>query len=544
MKRLSKTERDSEDIKKWDKIVKKFSKGAIETGLSEIEAKNIADDLLKMSSYSFNLCFSGKSKITRDNTNKWSPTIEEMYKTKNDIKWAKDNNHSHTHEKYKYKGFGKAFSLNEEEKLIINDIINITYAGFRKTYKIVLENGSSLDVTSNHNFPVKIEGNIIYKNIDNDLKEGDSLFYNEGYEKTIKNQKGKKTSLQKIVSIEENEAENVYNVEMATPYHTLAVNNIVAKNSHASAYSYIAVMTLYLSYYFKKYFLAAELEYEINKGSNLADIFSSVRGQKFEILPPDVNKSLIDVTPLNEDKLILGLSNIKQVSKRAAEHIIDIRPVDSLFDLITKVDGRLLKIGGIKALVSVGAFDFENPNRKLMLQILTMFWEKKKSIKVVEKLKIKWQEAEGAVKQLPGIETSLVDLRNYEKEYFGGNFFASVFDDKMKDAFIEMRNKSLINFSFDEVTRISRKVPVVINNIRKIIDRNGNEMAFLNIEDVQGKAKSIPVFASYWKIIGNLLEEDEMYLMNMYQDNKGGILFGQNGWVDNPNKMRRMIKQL
>jgi DNA polymerase-3 subunit alpha len=369
MKRLGKAEKDPEDVKKWDKIVKRFTKGAVENGLSEQDARGVAEDLVRMSEYNFNL-------------------------------------------------------------------------------------------------------------------------------------------------------------------------------AHASAYSYIAVMTLYLSYYFRKYFLSSELEYEIDKDKNIIDAVGSVRARGYILYPPEINTSGVEVKPY-EDGIIFGLSNIKQVSKDTAKHIIDNRPYYSLFDFITKTNGKKISINKIKALISVGAFDkLEGENRKKLLQIIDSFWAKKKSIKVVEKLWVKWNEAVKAIESLPGIQTTLTDYKNFEKEYLGGNFFASVFTDKMKEAFVEMKNRNLIYYSFDEVGKVSRKVPVVIEDIRTIHDKNGNEMAFITIEDVVGKVKSVPVFASYWKHIKHFFEVDKAYLLNLFLDDKGDILFGQKGWIDNPAKMRRMVKAI
>jgi len=105
MKKLGKLDKKPEDVKKWDKVVEKFKKGAIANNITEVDAKNVAEDLLKMSSYSFNRCFSGDCKIDRDNSKgRFSPTIEEMFKVKNDKEWSKKNGHKSLTEKYNYKG--------------------------------------------------------------------------------------------------------------------------------------------------------------------------------------------------------------------------------------------------------------------------------------------------------------------------------------------------------------------------------------------------------------------------------------------------------
>jgi DNA polymerase-3 subunit alpha len=54
MKKLGKADKKQSDIDKWDETVNRFIDGAIKNGLSKAEAEMVANDLLKMSSYSFN----------------------------------------------------------------------------------------------------------------------------------------------------------------------------------------------------------------------------------------------------------------------------------------------------------------------------------------------------------------------------------------------------------------------------------------------------------------------------------------------------------
>lgn len=646
MKKLGKAEKSDSDLKKWDKAVKKFTKGAIKNGLSEDEANRIAEDLLGMSEYSFNKCFSGDSVIDRDNKARWSPTIEEMYKTKNDKKWAKENGHISLYRKYNRQGYGYAKSLNEDNKLYANKIINIYFEGERDVFRITLENGKYIDVTSNHNFPVSNKNNnLTYKSINNGLKIGNLLFCNEGYDKSSnykynfsdfsktdrifksyegegfkedrensayingeflkfkrnkqkildevnnicqycgdktnrieihhidlnrlnnkkenlvglcpgchkkehykegrkkKNTKGSLTRLYKIIDINYIGKKNTYNVEMETPYHTLSVNGIVAKNSHATAYSYIAVMTLYLSYYFKRYFLSAVLQDQIDDGKDIIDKIQSIRSQGMEVLPPDINKSQVLVSSLDNKRLLLGLKNIKKISDTSAPHIVNRRPYYGVFDFITKTEGRMVRIDVIKALISVGAFDFENPERKRLLLAVDMFWKNKKSIKVKEKLKIIWDKCYKEAMNIKGFNIHNSDLKDFENEYLGGNFFTSSFPKEMLMAFSKLRDRKLIYYSFDEVTAIPRKIPIYIQNIRHHTDKNGNEMAFITGEDVLGKTEKFPIFASYWKNIKDMFEEDTACFVQMFLTDDG-VMFGSPKWVDRKAEMLRMVKPI
>jgi len=533
MKKLGKADRSEEDLKKWEKAVKKFVKGAIKNGLTEQEAEFVAQDLLAMSSYSFNKCFSGYSIIDRMNPQK-SLSIEETFKIKNNREYAKTINKLSLHNKYNRKGYGKAYSLDENNMPIYNKIVDIRYESRRVVFRILLENNKSIKVTKNHKFPVLLNSkNIIEKNIQNGLRVGDILFSFEG----------KEFIPQKIVSINRIGEENVYDVEMENPYHTISVNGILAKNSHATAYSYIAVITLFLSFYFKNYYLASVLQNEIESGSNLMEKIQLIKNQKINILSPDINISKETVITVNQNILRLGFSNIKKISLIAAKHIVENQPYKNLFDFIFKINGRIVRIDAVKALVSVGAFDFETENRKKLLRVVELYWKNKKSIKVREKLETIWKKSYSVISDLEGINTSNVELKDWEIEYYGVNIFTSVFSNKILKILQKMKEKSIIYYSFEEVRSVPKKVPVYIQNIRNYTDKNGNEMVFLQIEDVSGRSESIPIFASFWKFLKNQLEEKEIYLLQLYKNGES-LMFGANRWVNKEARIKRMIKPL
>ena len=122
-------------------------------------------------SYSFN-CVSGSTRIIKSASNdKFYPTIEEMYKIKNDRKYAKQTGHRSLYDKYKRNGYGKALSMFEDGKLRPNQIIGIYPAGERQTYKVETESGCCLICTDNHRFPTP-NGKKMLK----DLKIGDLLY--------------------------------------------------------------------------------------------------------------------------------------------------------------------------------------------------------------------------------------------------------------------------------------------------------------------------------------------------------------------------------
>ena len=55
-------------------------------------------------------------------------------------------------------------------------------------------------------------------------------------------------------------------------------------------------------------------------------------------------------------------------------------------------------------------------------------------------------------------------------------------------------------------------------------------MAFLEIEDQNGEAISIPVFQSFWKVIKDVFVEGKVHMMNLYLDKENDqVMFWSQG---------------
>ena len=314
--------------------------------------------------------------------------------------------------------------------------------------------------------------------------------------------------------------------------------------SHSTSYTYIAIMTLYLSYYFRRYFYSAVLKYEVERGKYLFERLQSVKKQGFEILPPDINKSQEHFSPEGENKIRFGLVDIKYVGEAPTKIIMDNRPYSSVIDFVVKTRNRIVTSRAISSLISIGCFDEMETNRKKILQTFETFWKEKKSIKVEEKLKYIWQNIYKKLDQIPGLNTTKTDLRKYEKDFLGFNFFSSLFTKEKLDMFEKMAKQGLIHKDFSKVNNLSKKLPVCINSIRHHIDKNGNEMAFLVCEDMYGVQESIPVFASYYKFIKEKLLPNKLFLINVFLDTNNKALFGQKQWTNSEFKISRMLKEV
>ena len=159
-----------------EQFIKGFKeKLIIDEQLSDQESQDCANQVWTIVNdncgYGFN-CVSGSTKIIKGaKNNKFNPTVEEMYKMKNDYNYAKETGHLALRKKYRRYGYGQALSMYDDNKLRPNDIVDIYPAGIRQTYKVETESGCFIICTANHKFPTP-NGK---KRLD-ELKVGDELY--------------------------------------------------------------------------------------------------------------------------------------------------------------------------------------------------------------------------------------------------------------------------------------------------------------------------------------------------------------------------------
>lgn len=147
-------------------------------GYEEWLAKQISDYLAKMGGYSFNKCVSGDTKLVRisQQKNQFLPTVAEMYRIKNDRKYAVQMDHLHLHKKYS-KTYGFSLSMDKDGRVRKNRIVDIRYSGMREVFQITTESGAKVKATDNHKIPTS-HGIKLLK----ELKIGDELFVIGDYE--------------------------------------------------------------------------------------------------------------------------------------------------------------------------------------------------------------------------------------------------------------------------------------------------------------------------------------------------------------------------
>lgn len=134
--------------------------------------------------------------------------------------------------------------------------------------------------------------------------------------------------------------------------------------SHSVAYAYVAFQTAYLKAHFPTYFYAAVLSSEANDTAKIYKYANEIRNAGLELLPPDVNESDSDFTPL-ENAVRFGLTAIKGIGTSSVQSIIEARKkggkFTSLFDFTARLEQGSVNKRALESLITAGAFDSLNP---------------------------------------------------------------------------------------------------------------------------------------------------------------------------------------
>ncbi|KPK62529.1 MAG: hypothetical protein AMK73_05985, partial [Planctomycetes bacterium SM23_32] len=131
--------------------------------------------------------------------------------------------------------------------------------------------------------------------------------------------------------------------------------------AHTSVYAFLAFITAYLKAHYATEFMAASISCEMGHTEEVVALMEECGALGIEVLPPSVNESGAEFTPVGPGELRFGLGAVKNVGGRAVESIVAARrqggPFGSLFDFCERVDPHEVTRAAVEALMKAGCFD-------------------------------------------------------------------------------------------------------------------------------------------------------------------------------------------
>lgn len=138
--------------------------------------------------------------------------------------------------------------------------------------------------------------------------------------------------------------------------------------SHSLAYGYVCLLTAYLKAHYPAQFMAAVLSMA-DTDEKKDRYMKACSDMGIRITVPDVNYSKENFTATSPVSIAYGLASIKGV--KAVGDIIANAPYASVKDAVDRLPGKAFNKRIAENLIKSGAFDFEDTNRKKLLNEFT-----------------------------------------------------------------------------------------------------------------------------------------------------------------------------
>jgi DNA polymerase-3 subunit alpha len=300
--------------------------------------------------------------------------------------------------------------------------------------------------------------------------------------------------------------------------------------SHAAAYALIAYQTGYLKSNFPAVFMAANLSSEVNNPDKIVILIDECRRLGITVVPPDVNHSQAKFQPLAEDKIAFGMAAIKNVGTGAIDSIIkgreQVEHYNNIFQMLQQVDLRLVNKKVLESLAQCGALDSLEGNRAQIFHHIEKAIEFGQNFQSKER---KYQgqrslfEMAGSTEQLVSYpilsdipDWSRQDKLEKEKEFLG--FYISGHPLENYGHLIKLYATDFNNLNGNATTV---NVCGIITDMRTMIDKKQNKMAFLKLEDFDRTYEAV-IFGSVYPKVEDKLSPNAIVMLRGKYDSQSG----------------------
>ncbi len=307
--------------------------------------------------------------------------------------------------------------------------------------------------------------------------------------------------------------------DILVPFSGYAFNK-----SHTAGYGLVSYWTAYLKANFPAEYMAALLtSVQVDK-DRLAIYLNECRRMGIRVLPPDVNESDADFTPVGGD-IRFGLSAVRNVGTGVVADIVTTRQGKGKFtdfpDFMAKVPPAVCNKRLIESLIKAGAFDDQGHNRRSLWTIHESAVDQFTDIKRNEAIgqdslfgSIDDGNFGAVTLRIPDIaEWDKQTLLGHEREMLG----LYVSDHPLlglEHILAESSDLTIGQLIADEERPDGSVVTIggLITGVQRKMTRRGDPWAVVTLEDLEG-AIDVMLFPSMYQSTSHLLAEDAVLVV-------------------------------
>ena len=290
--------------------------------------------------------------------------------------------------------------------------------------------------------------------------------------------------------------------------------------AHSAGYGLVSYWTAYLKANFPTEYMAALLTSVRDDKDKSALYLNECRRMGIKVLPPDVNESASDYTPLGSD-IRFGLTAIRNVGENVVASIVANRKAkgkyESFGDFLAKVDQNVCNKKTIESLIKGGAFDSLGASRRGLMMI---YLEAIDSVSETKRAEAIGQfDLFGSLGNDGSTSAAPVDIKiptgewdkslllSYEREMLG----LYVSDHPLLG--VEHILRSAVDVPLSQLTDDSIghdqviTVGGLITQVQRKVSKNGNAWAIVSIEDLEGAVDALFFAGTYTTHAMNLVED-------------------------------------
>ena len=305
--------------------------------------------------------------------------------------------------------------------------------------------------------------------------------------------------------------------ELIEPFAGYAFNK-----AHAVCYGAIAYQTAWFKANYSAPYMAAVLRAAAGNSDRIRAAAAECARLKIKLLPPDANSSeasfSLERFADGRSAIRFGLATVKNVGRAAVEPLIAAReadgPFESIDDLSERIDARALNRRALESLAKAGAFDSlprSNGSAEPMSrgEMVASAEDISRRARRAQELRESGQTSmfdlfgnEVATpkplitEHQEAADVTAEEQLNWERELLG----AYVSRHPLQAAAVELQSQvshSLAEVN-DELLGQSLTVAGLVNNIRQLTTKRGDQFAAVEIEDLSG-AQELTIWPEQWQ---------------------------------------------